>query len=113
MQNESSKFKKLFQKQLGIKFNDVAGLKEQKLEIQEFVEFLKNPKKFHYVGAKMPKGALLSGPPGTGKTLMARAVAGEAGVPFYYISGSEFIELFVGLMINNFFSYANHTIDCL
>ncbi|KAL9650768.1 hypothetical protein ABK040_001820 [Willaertia magna] len=79
------------------KFKDVAGLDEAKREITEFVEFLKSPKKFQDIGARIPKGALLVGPPGTGKTLLAKAVAGEAGVPFYSISGSEFVEMVVGV----------------
>ena len=78
-------------------FNDVAGVDEAKQELQEIVEFLKHPKRFQEVGAKSPKGVLLVGPPGTGKTLLARAVAGEAGVPFFSISGSEFVEMFVGV----------------
>jgi cell division protease FtsH len=80
-----------------VAFNDVAGAKEAKEELQEVVEFLKHPKKFLDMGAKIPKGVLLLGPPGTGKTLMAKAVAGEAGVPFFNISGSEFVEMFVGV----------------
>lgn len=80
-----------------IKFNEVAGCDEAKVEIMEFVQFLKNPKKYEDLGAKMPKGALLVGPPGTGKTLLAKATAGEAGVPFYSVAGSDFQELFVGV----------------
>ncbi|KAH8584837.1 AFG1 ATpase family AAA ATpase [Cryptosporidium sp. chipmunk genotype I] len=80
-----------------IKFSDIAGMKEAKQEIYELVEFLKDPKRFQNLGAKIPKGALLVGPPGTGKTLLAKAVAGEANVPFFYISGSDFIEIFVGM----------------
>src|SRR3990167_7543806 len=80
-----------------VAFKDVAGAKEAKEELQEIVEFLKNPKKFTSLGAKIPKGVLLVGPPGTGKTLLARAVAGEANVPFYHMSGSEFVEMFVGV----------------
>jgi cell division protease FtsH len=80
-----------------VTFADVAGAKEAKEELQEVVEFLKSPKKFQAMGARIPKGALLVGAPGTGKTLMARAVAGEAGVPFFHISGSEFVEMFVGV----------------
>jgi len=84
-------------KKIPTRFKDVAGLDEAKVEIMEFVEFLKNPKKFNQIGAKIPRGALLSGPPGTGKTLLAKAAAGEAGVPFLYISGSDFVEMFVGV----------------
>lgn len=80
-----------------ITFKDVAGVREAKEELKEIVDFLKNPKKFLDIGAKIPKGVLLMGPPGTGKTLLAKAVAGEAGVPFFYMSASEFIELFVGV----------------
>src|SRR3989338_4741826 len=78
-------------------FKDVAGLKEAKQELEEVVDFLKNPKKFLDIGARIPRGVLLMGAPGTGKTLLARAVAGEANVPFFYISGSEFVEMFVGV----------------
>ena len=81
----------------GVKFADVAGVDEAKAELQEVVEFLKDPKKYGRLGARVPKGVLLVGPPGTGKTLLARAVAGEAGVPFFSISGSEFVEMFVGV----------------
>merc|ERR1719199_1959291 len=81
----------------GIKFSDVAGLHQAKLEVTEFVDFLKSPQKFEGVGARLPKGGLLVGPPGTGKTLLAKAVAGEAQVPFYSMSGSDFIEMFVGV----------------
>ena len=79
-----------------VTFADVAGVDEAKMELQEVVEFLKYPEKFNSLGARIPRGVLLVGPPGTGKTLMARAVAGEAGVPFFSISGSEFVEMFVG-----------------
>lgn len=81
----------------GVKFVDVAGLSESKKEIVEFVDFLKKPEKYHKLGAKIPRGALLVGPPGTGKTLLAKAVAGEAGVPFFSMSGSEFVEMYVGV----------------
>ncbi|CCF55512.1 hypothetical protein KAFR_0A00740 [Kazachstania africana CBS 2517] len=80
-----------------IKFNDVAGCDEAKEEIMEFVSFLKDPVRYEKMGAKIPRGAILSGPPGTGKTLLAKATAGEAGVPFYFVSGSEFVEMFVGV----------------
>ncbi len=80
-----------------VTFNDVAGADEEKKELEEVVDFLKHPKKFNALGARIPKGVLLMGPPGTGKTLLARAVAGEAGVPFYSISGSDFVEMFVGV----------------
>src|SRR3989344_5360246 len=80
-----------------ITFQDVAGLKEAKEELKEVVDFLRNPKKFLNMGARIPRGVLLMGPPGTGKTLLARAVAGEAHVPFFHISGSEFVEMFVGV----------------
>jgi cell division protease FtsH len=80
-----------------VTFNDVAGVEEAKAELEEVVEFLRNPKKFQSLGAKIPKGVLLLGPPGCGKTLLARAIAGEAGVPFFHISGSDFVEMFVGV----------------
>ncbi len=80
-----------------VTFNDVAGCDEAKEELKEVVDFLKDPKKFQNIGAKIPKGVLLVGPPGTGKTLLAKAVAGEAGVPFFSISGSDFVEMFVGV----------------
>jgi cell division protease FtsH len=85
------------EKNVNISFDDVAGLEEAKAEIEEIVEFLKNPKRYTELGAKIPKGALLVGPPGTGKTLIAKAVAGEAQVPFYSLSGSDFVEMFVGV----------------
>jgi AFG3 family protein len=81
---------------VNITFADVAGLNEAKVEVMEVVDFLKNPKKYTSLGGKIPKGVLLVGPPGTGKTLLAKAVAGEAGVPFFSISGSDFVEMFVG-----------------
>ena len=84
-------------KDVHVKFNDVAGCEEEKQEMQELVEYLKSPKKFTDMGARIPKGFLLTGQPGTGKTLLAKAVAGEAGVPFYFISGSDFVEMFVGV----------------
>jgi cell division protease FtsH len=92
-----SRAKVYVEKQTGVTFADVAGVDEAKAELQEVVEFLKDPKKYGRLGARVPKGILLVGPPGTGKTLLARAVAGEAGVPFFSISGSEFVEMFVGV----------------
>ena len=97
-------------------FKDVAGLKEEKEEVEELIDFLKNPKKFQKLGARIPKGVLLVGPPGTGKTLLAKAVAGEAKVPFYYISGSDFVELFVGIgasRVRDMFKQAKQTAPCL
>ncbi|CAG0977980.1 cell division protease FtsH [Flavobacteriales bacterium] len=85
------------EKSINVTFQDVAGLEEAKVEVQEIVDFLKNPKKYTNLGAKIPKGALLVGPPGTGKTLLAKAVAGEAQVPFFSLSGSDFVEMFVGV----------------
>ncbi len=99
-----------------VTFKDVAGLKEEKEEVKELIDFLKNPKKFQKLGARIPKGVLLFGPPGTGKTLLARAVAGEANVPFYYISGSDFVELFVGVgasRVRDMFQQAKRTAPCL
>ena len=80
-----------------LRYRDVAGCEEAKLEIMEFVNFLKNPQQYIDLGAKIPKGAILTGPPGTGKTLLAKATAGEANVPFITVSGSEFLEMFVGV----------------
>ena len=82
---------------LNVSYRDVAGCEEAKIEIMEFVNFLKNPKQYQELGAKIPKGAILTGPPGTGKTLLAKATAGEANVPFITVSGSEFLEMFVGV----------------
>jgi cell division protease FtsH len=92
-----SRAKVYVEKKTGVVFSDVAGVDEAKTELQEVVEFLKDPKKYGRLGARVPKGVLLVGPPGTGKTMLARAVAGEAGVPFFSISGSEFVEMFVGV----------------
>ena len=97
-------------------FKDVAGLTEEKEEVKELIDFLKSPKKFQAMGARIPKGVLLVGPPGTGKTLLARAVAGEAKVPFYYISGSDFVELFVGIgaaRVRDMFKQAKMNAPCL
>ncbi len=92
-----SKAKIYMEKEVKVSFADAAGVDEAKEELQEVIEFLKTPEKFRRLGGKIPKGILLVGPPGTGKTLLARAVAGEAGVPFFSISGSEFVEMFVGV----------------
>ena len=100
----------------GIKFNDVAGEDEARESLQEIVDFLHNPKKYEEIGAKMPKGVLLVGPPGTGKTLLARAVAGEAGVPFFSIAGSEFVEMFVGMgasKVRDLFKQAGEKAPCI
>ena len=99
-----------------VRFTDVAGLKEEKEEVKELIDFLKNPKKFQKLGARIPKGVLLVVPPGTGKTLLAKAVAGEANVPFYYISGSDFVELFVGVgasRVRDMFKQAKQSAPCL
>ena len=103
-------------KQDGVSFNDVAGNEEEKEELVEIVDFLKSPKKYQDMGARIPKGVLLTGPPGTGKTLLARAVAGEAGVPFYSISGSDFVEMFVGVgasRVRDMFAVAKKTAPCI
>src|SRR5881296_2541380 len=100
----------------GVTFADVAGVDEAKAELQEVVEFLKDPKKYGRLGARVPKGVLLVGPPGTGKTLLARAVAGEAGVPFFSISGSEFVEMFVGVgaaRVRDLFEQARQSAPCI
>ncbi len=99
-----------------VTFKDVAGLKEEKEEVSELIDFLKDPKKFQKLGARIPKGVLLMGPPGTGKTLLAKAVAGEANVPFYFISGSDFVELFVGVgasRVRDMFQQAKRNAPCL
>ena len=99
-----------------ITFKDVAGADEAKQELQEVVEFLKHPQRFNALGAKIPKGVLLYGPPGTGKTLLARAVAGEAGVPFFSISGSDFVEMFVGVgasRVRDLFDQAKKNAPCI
>lgn len=104
------------QSETGIKFADVAGEDEAKEILQEIVDFLHNPKKYEEIGAKMPKGALFVGPPGTGKTLLAKAVAGEANVPFFSISGSEFVEMFVGMgaaKVRDLFQQANEKAPCI
>lgn len=102
--------------EMKVTFNDVAGLKEEKEELEEIVDFLKEPKKYVQVGARIPKGVLLEGPPGTGKTLLAKAVAGEAGVPFFSISGSDFVEMFVGVgasRVRDLFQDAKRNAPCI
>ena len=99
-----------------VRFSDVAGAEEEKAELAEVVDFLKNPKKFSQIGARIPKGVLLVGPPGTGKTLFAKAVAGEAGVPFFSISGSDFVEMFVGVgasRVRDLFDVAKKSMPCI
>ena len=99
-----------------VTFKDVAGLKEEKEELEEIVDFLKNPAKYNGIGARIPKGVILTGPPGTGKTLLAKAVAGEAGVPFFSISGSDFVEMFVGVgasRVRDLFSDAKKNAPCI
>ncbi|KAF2260900.1 cell division protease ftsH [Lojkania enalia] len=99
-----------------VKFSDVAGMDEAKLEIMEFVSFLKEPQRFQKLGAKIPRGAILSGPPGTGKTLLAKATAGESGVPFFSVSGSEFVEMFVGVgasRVRDLFANARKSTPCI
>ncbi|XP_067145015.1 mitochondrial inner membrane m-AAA protease component AFG3L2 [Centruroides vittatus] len=102
--------------EIGVKFKDVAGCEEAKLEIMEFVNFLKNPQQYIELGAKIPKGAILTGPPGTGKTLLGKATAGEANVPFITVSGSEFLEMFVGVgpsRVRDMFSLARKNAPCI
>src|SRR5918992_2642322 len=111
-----SKHKIYDRKELKTTFNDVAGVDEAKAELIEIVDFLKNPKKYQRLGGRIPKGVLLVGPPGTGKTLLARAVAGEADVPFFFISGSEFVEMFVGVgasRVRELFQQAAQQAPCI
>lgn len=111
-----SRARLLTEKQGRVTFEDVAGIEEAKVELQEIVEFLKDPQKFQRLGGKIPKGALLVGPPGTGKTLVARAVAGEANVPFFTISGSDFVEMFVGVgasRVRDMFEQAKKNAPCI
>jgi cell division protease FtsH len=111
-----SRAKLLTEKQGRVTFDDVAGIDEAKDELEEIVEFLRNPQKFSRLGGKIPKGALLVGPPGTGKTLLARAIAGEAGVPFFTISGSDFVEMFVGVgasRVRDMFEQAKKNAPCI
>jgi cell division protease FtsH len=111
-----SRARLLTEKHGRVTFDDVAGVDEAKEELQEIVEFLQDPSKFQRLGGKIPKGALLVGPPGTGKTLLARAVAGEAGVPFFTISGSDFVEMFVGVgasRVRDMFEQAKRSAPCI
>ncbi|MBI3245284.1 MAG: ATP-dependent metallopeptidase FtsH/Yme1/Tma family protein [Deltaproteobacteria bacterium] len=111
-----SKAKIYMEKEVKVSFADVAGVEEAQTELQEVIEFLKTPEKFHRLGGKIPKGILLIGPPGTGKTLLAKAVAGEAGVPFFSISGSEFVEMFVGVgaaRVRDLFMQAKEKAPCI
>lgn len=111
-----SRAKLLTEKSGRVTFDDVAGIDEAKEELEEIVEFLRNPQKFSRLGGKIPKGALLVGPPGTGKTLLARAIAGEAGVPFFTISGSDFVEMFVGVgasRVRDMFEQAKKNAPCI
>ena len=111
-----SKAKRYMQKETGVTFKDVAGEDEAKESLQEIVDFLHNPKKYTYVGAKLPKGALLVGPPGTGKTLLAKAVAGEAKVPFFSMTGSDFVEMFAGVgasRVRDLFKQAKQASPCI
>ena len=111
-----SRAKAYIQKDTGITFKDVAGQDEAKESLQEVVDFLHNPGKYTTIGAKLPKGALLVGPPGTGKTLLAKAVAGEAHVPFFSLSGSEFVEMFVGVgasRVRDLFEEAKKNAPCI
>jgi cell division protease FtsH len=108
----------IFDKDTNVKlnFNDVAGLEEAKTEVMEIVDFLKNPKKYTTLGGKIPRGALLVGPPGTGKTLLAKAMAGEAQVPFFSLSGSDFVEMFVGVgasRVRDLFRQAKEKAPCI
>ena len=111
-----SRAKAYIQKETGVLFKDVAGQEEAKESLQEVVDFLHNPGKYTQIGAKLPKGALLVGPPGTGKTLLAKAVAGEAKVPFFSLSGSEFVEMFVGVgasRVRDLFEEAKKNAPCI
>ncbi|WVZ05475.1 hypothetical protein V8G54_018821 [Vigna mungo] len=114
--SNKSKAKFEMEPNTGVTFEDVAGVDEAKQDFQEIVEFLKTPEKFSAVGAKIPKGVLLVGPPVTGKTLLAKAIAGEAGVPFFSLSGSEFVEMFVGVgasRVRDLFNKAKQNSPCL
>lgn len=111
-----SKARFMMEAKTGVMFDDVAGIDEAKEELQEVVTFLKKPERFTAIGARIPKGVLLVGPPGTGKTLLAKAIAGEAGVPFFSISGSEFVEMFVGVgasRVRDLFKKAKENAPCI
>ena len=111
-----SKAKVYMEKDINIRFDDVAGIDEAKEELKEVIEFLKFPQKFQRLGGKIPKGVLLVGAPGTGKTLLAKAVAGEAGVPFFSMSGSDFVEMFVGVgaaRVRDLFTQAQQKAPCI
>ncbi|HKY95304.1 MAG TPA: ATP-dependent metallopeptidase FtsH/Yme1/Tma family protein, partial [Kiloniellales bacterium] len=111
-----SRARLLTEKQGRVTFDDVAGIDEAKQELEELVEFLRDPQKFQRLGGKIPKGCLLVGPPGTGKTLLARAIAGEANVPFFTISGSDFVEMFVGVgasRVRDMFEQAKKNAPCI
>jgi len=111
-----SRAEKVGPNKIKVTFKDVAGVDEAVEELRETVDFLKNPGKYAKIGARMPKGILLVGPPGTGKTLLARAVAGEANVPFFHISGSDFVELFVGVgaaRVRDLFEQAKANAPCI
>ena len=116
MQFGKSKARFMMEAETGVMFDDVAGVTEAKQELQEVVTFLKQPERFTSVGAQIPRGLLLVGPPGTGKTLLAKAIAGEAGVPFFSLSGSEFVEMFVGVgasRVRDLFKKAKENSPCL
>lgn len=117
LRNDSSSYKKISSsKRSSFTFQDIAGNEEEKEEMQELIDFLKNPKKYQDIGASIPKGVLLEGPPGTGKTLLAKALAGEAQVPFYSVSGSEFVEKYVGVgasRIRSLFKEARQNAPCV
>ena len=111
-----SRAKLLTEGLMQVTFADVAGADEAKIELQEIIEFLREPAKFQRLGGKIPKGVLLLGPPGTGKTLLARAVAGEAGVPFFSISGADFVEMFVGVgasRVRDLFEQGKRSAPCI
>ena len=116
MQFGKTKARFAMEAETGVKFDDVAGVNEAKQDLEEVVTFLKQPERFTSVGAQIPRGVLLVGPPGTGKTLLAKAIAGEAGVPFFSLSGSEFVEMFVGVgasRVRDLFKRAKENSPCL